>query len=103
MPTPDRRLELAEALRTSPAALFGGVIEEATLLKRIDLVEGRVNAIIEIEGLGDEVERRLRKARQEERARLHRASSRGSDEAARAAAEPMKTHREPKRQRRSGS
>lgn len=67
VPTADRRPELADALQTTTVALFGEGTDEPGTLKRLDLVERQVTAIIRLQGLGDAVESALRSERQAER------------------------------------
>lgn len=63
IPERSKRPEIADALQTTPLALFGET-DDPEVFKRLAIVEQQVKAIIHLEGLGDAVERELRKARQ---------------------------------------
>lgn len=105
-PMPDRRSELADALQTTVGDLFGEP-EDATLLKRIDLLEHRVDAVIILQGIGDAVDARVRQSqrmeRQEAQAKAKEAAKLNQAERATREAAPPARRPAPKRRRKKAS
>lgn len=85
MPERARWTELADALETTPAAIFGAADLEEALAGRVELLEFKLSALADLVGVsGVDLEAAMRARRQRDR-RLRRAANR--EEAAASAVE----------------